>query len=199
MTRKLMTVTMMLLICATVAVAQEKPAEMSAEEMAMMEAFAKAATPGDQHKHLAKMAGEWNVKAKFWMEPGDPMQSEGTASRSMMLDGRVLAESFKGEFMGMPFAGHGMTGYDNVTGLYWSTWNDTMSTGLMKMEGQCTDSGDKCTWIGSNLDPMTGKMMFSKGVSTTQSSDREVFESFVIGPDGKEFKTMELVYTRKKN
>lgn len=164
----------------------------------MMEAFAKAATPGDAHKHLAMQSGEWNVKAKFWMEPGEPMLSEGTSTRTMMLGGRVLGESFEGEFMGMPFVGHGMTGYDNVTGQYWSTWNDTMSTGLMKMDGQCTESGDKCTWLGANIDPMTGRMMYTKGVSTRHSRDRETFESYVIGPDGKEFRMMELVYTRNK-
>ena len=31
--------------------------------------------------------------------------------------------------MGMPFEGIGRTGYDNVTGKYWSTWIDNMSTG----------------------------------------------------------------------
>ena len=39
--------------------------------------------------------------------------------------------------MGMPFTGHGMRGYDNVSGKYWSTWNDSMSTGMMVSEGTC--------------------------------------------------------------
>ena len=29
------------------------------------------------------------------------------------------------------FTGVGRTGYDNVTGRYWSTWTDTMSTGVV--------------------------------------------------------------------
>lgn len=191
-------VLMAFLMCAGAVIAQEEEAAMSAEEMAMMQAFEKAGTPGDQHAQLAKMAGEWKVSAKFWMGPGDPVLSEGTATRTMMLDGRVLAESFEGEFMGMPFVGHAMTGYDNVTGKWWSTWNDSMNTGLMTMEGQCTESGDICTWIGSSIDPMTGKTMYTKMVGRSLGNDREMAESWVIGPDGKETKTMELVYTRKK-
>lgn len=198
MQKKLFVVVLMAtLSCSGAAIAQEEEAAMSAEEMAMMQAYEKAGTPGEQHAQLAKMAGEWKVAGKFWMGPGDPSLSEGTASRRMMLDGRVLAESFTSEFMGMPFTGHGMTGYDNVTGKWWTTWNDSMSTGLLTMEGQCTESGDVCTWIGSNIDP-TGKTMYTKGVSTTHSRDRETFVSYVIGPDGKETRTMELVYTRKK-
>ncbi|MBW3565197.1 MAG: DUF1579 domain-containing protein [Acidobacteria bacterium] len=188
---------MAFLMCAGAAIAQEEEAAMSAEEMAMMQAFEKAGTPGEQHARLAKMAGEWKVAGKFWMEPGDPVVSEGTSSRRMMLDGRVLAESFTSEFMGVPFAGHGMTGYDNVTGKWWTTWNDSMSTGILTMEGQCTESGDVCTWIGSNIDPMTGKTMYTKMVGRSRN-DRETIESWVIGPDGKETRTMELVYTRKK-
>ena len=55
----------------------------------------------------------------------------------MGLDGRVLIEEVTSSMMGMPFTGHGMTGYDNVTGKYWSTWTDSMSTGLMVSEGTC--------------------------------------------------------------
>jgi len=63
------------------------------------------------------------------------MEETGTATRSMTLDGRVLVEDVSSSMMGSPFTGHGMMGYDNVTGKYWSTWNDSMSTGLMVSEG----------------------------------------------------------------
>ena len=43
--------------------------------------------------------------------------------------------------MGIPYRGHGMTGFDNVTDKYWSTWNDSMSTGIMVTEGTCDAQG----------------------------------------------------------
>jgi hypothetical protein len=51
----------------------------------------------------------------------------GTATREMALDGRVLMEELTSSMMG----------YDNVTGKYWSTWTDSMFTGLMVSEGTC--------------------------------------------------------------
>ena len=72
----------------------------------------------------------------------------------MALDGRVMVEDMQSQMHGQPFTGHGMSGYDNVTGKYWSTWNDSMSTGLMVSEGTCDDQG-ACTFNGSWNDPVT--------------------------------------------
>ena len=65
------------------------------------------------------------------------MEDSGTATRSMALDGRVLVEDVDCTMMGAPMTGHGMTGYDNVSGKYWSTWTDSMSTGIMVSQGIC--------------------------------------------------------------
>ena len=48
----------------------EKP--MSAEQKAMMEAWAKIATPGAAHKSLAGMVGTWDAEVTSWMDPGQP-------------------------------------------------------------------------------------------------------------------------------
>lgn len=57
-----------------------------------------------------------------------PTVEKGTATRKMILDGRVMAEETKSQMHGQPFTGHGMHGYDNVTGKTWGTWSDSMST-----------------------------------------------------------------------
>ena len=134
------------------AVAQQtqKPPEMTPEQKAEMEAYMKAGTPGAPHKVLASTAGSYDLKIKHWQQPGAPaMEETGTATRAVALDGRVLVEEFKSSMMGMPYTGHGMTGFDNVTGKYWSTWSDSMSTGLMVSEGTCDDQGKACTFTGT--------------------------------------------------
>ena len=116
---------------------QEQP-RLTPEQQAEMEAYLDAGTPGEPHKTLASTAGTYAVKTKSWHEPGGTaVEESGTATRTMALDGRVLVEQFQGTMMGSPFTGHGMTGYDNVAGKYWSTWNDNMSTGLMVSGGTC--------------------------------------------------------------
>ena len=58
---------------------QDKPAGAPAMGAAEMEAMMKAATPGDQHKMLARMVGDWTFTQKFWMAPGQPPgESSGT-------------------------------------------------------------------------------------------------------------------------
>ncbi len=178
--------------------AQGEP-QMSAEQQKMMEVWMAAMTPGPQHQRLAEAAGAWTFAGKFWMDPAAPPQeTAGTAQREMVLGGRVLHETVSSEMWGMPFQGVGTTGYDNVTKKWWSTWNDNMSTGLMTSWGTCDETMKRCEFEGSYPDAMSGTMKRTRMVSTAVSADQEKFESFEAGPDGKEMKTMELVYTRKK-
>jgi hypothetical protein len=186
-------------LAAATATAQEAQKQPSAEEKAMMEAWAKAATPGPQHKWLAGKVGKWDFAGKFWTDPSQPpTPSNGTAERTLMLGGRVVGEKVASpEMMGQPFEGYGLTGYDNVTQEYWGTWSDTMGTGLMVSKGKCDDKG-ACTFSAEFVDAMTGKKKTLRMASRDEGPDKEVHEFWEKGPDGKEFKSMELVYTRKK-
>ena len=172
------------------------PPQMTPEQQAEMEAYMKAGTPGEQHKRLAAMAGKYSVKMKTWHEPGGPATEEsGTATRSMALDGRVLVEQFSGTMMGSPFNGHAMTGYDNVVGKYWSTWNDSMSTGIMMSTGTC-DAKDTCTFTGTWNDAIKKAPVKTRMTSRWTDASTEVFEMY--GPDkqGREMKMMEITYKR---
>jgi hypothetical protein len=171
--------------------------EMTPEQKAEMEAYQKAGTPGAPHQTMAATAGTYDAKVKSWHEPGKPpMEETGTATRSMGLDGRVLVEEFKGSMMGMPFTGHGMQGYDNVSGKYWSTWMDSMSTGLMVSEGTC-DAKQTCTFKGSWNDPVKKAPVAARMTSRWTSPTIQVFEMYGPGRDGKEMKMMEITYTKK--
>jgi hypothetical protein len=176
---------------------QKKP-EMTPEQKAEMEAYMKAGTPGAPHKMLASAAGNYDLKIKSWHEPGGPaMEEPGTATRSMALDGRVLVEQVKSSMMGMPYTGHGMMGFDNVTGKYWSTWNDSMSTGIMVTEGTCDAQGTTCTFTGSWNDPIKKAPVKARMTTRWTSPTTEIFELYGPGKDGKEFKMMEITYTKK--
>ena len=87
--------TIVALLLATSALAQEgsAPPEMTPEQMAEMEAYMKAGTPGAPHETMASTVGSYDLKITSWHEPGGPPTEEtGTATRQMTLDGRVLVE-----------------------------------------------------------------------------------------------------------
>jgi hypothetical protein len=173
------------------------PPAMTAEQKAAMEAMARAGTPGDAHAQLAKMSGSYDLQIKSWEKPGgEAMVESGTATRNMALGGRVQVEMVKSKMMGQPFEGHGMHGYDNVTGKHWATWNDSMSTGVMVSEGDCDDKGT-CTLIGSWNDPITKARTTSRMTARWTDASTQVFEMHVPGPDGKEFKMMEITYKKR--
>jgi hypothetical protein len=172
------------------------PPAMSPEEQAMAAAWEKAARPGEQHAWLAAMAGKWQFEGSFWSVPGgEPTRSVGTAERTAILGGRVMREVVSSTFYGQPFEGLGHTGYDNVTGKYWSTWFDNMSTSLMSSVGTCQQGS--CEFEGTNTDPLTGQAAPAR-MTSTHEADREVHAMYGPGPDGKQFKMMELTYTRQK-
>ena len=178
--------------------AQEKKApEMTPEQQAMMAAYQKAGTPGPQHKMIAAGGGTYDLKIKNWHEPGGPPTEEtGTATRKMILDGRVGVEDMSSTMMGMPFTGHGMRGYDNVTGKYWQLWMDSMSTGVMVSEGTCDEKGT-CTFTGSWNDAVTKAPVNARMVVRRTSPTTELFEMYAPDPTGKEMKMMEITYTKK--
>jgi hypothetical protein len=175
----------------------EQP-KMTPEQQAEMEAYMKAGTPGAPHKAMASMVGTYDAKVKSWHEPGGPAVEEtATATRTMALDGRIMIEEFNGTMMGTPFVGRSMMGYDNVTGKYWSTWNDSMSTGLMVSEGTCDAQGKNCTFKGSWNDPVKKTPITARMTSRWPNPTTEIFEMYAPGKDGKEMKMMEITYTKK--
>ncbi len=201
MTRKMvgtvLTATVMLL--ATLALAQEgdEHPQMTPEQMAEMEAYMKAGTPGAPHEALASTTGSYDLEIKSWQEPGGPaMEETGTATRTMGLDGRVLMEDVTASMMGMPFTGHGMMGYDNVSGKYWSTWTDSLSTGVMVSEGTC-DAEEACSFTGSWNDPIKKGPVTMRMTTRWTSPTTQIFEMHGPGKDGKEMKMMEMTYTKK--
>lgn len=191
-----------LLAIATAAPAQEgQQKEMSPEEKAMMEAWTKAMTPGAEHQLLASKVGNWTATVSSWMAPGAPPEvGQATAVRKMALGGRVLVEEWSGNMMGMPFEGLGTSGFDNVSKTWWGTWTDNMGTGVMTMTGTCdTDGAKGCTHTGTFMDPMTGKQKTTRSTLTWTSPNDEKMEMFDKGPDGKEFRVMEIVMKRAAN
>ena len=173
---------------------------MSAEQKAAMAAWTKAMTPGKEHQEMASRIGTWQGKVSMWEAPGAaPQISPGKSERTMGLGGRVMIDHWTGSMMGMPFEGLGVTGYDNASGKWWSTWSDNFSTGVMTGNGTCdTDHKKGCSFVSSSVDPMTGKAKTTRSTVSWPTADDEVMEMFDTAPGGKEWKSMEIVLRRAK-
>ncbi|MEC5172832.1 MULTISPECIES: DUF1579 domain-containing protein [Chryseobacterium] len=159
------------------------------------------ATPGEMQKMLAKSDGNWVGETKMWMENGSqPMMSKSEATNKMVFDGRYQMSTHKGDMMGMPFEGISIVGYDNSKKKFVSSWIDNMGTGIMNMEGIWNASTKSIEFKGKMTDPSRpGKDCNVREIYTFVDDNTQKMEMY--GPDaktGKEFKTMEINYTRKK-
>lgn len=182
--------------CATAAADKDKK-EAGEMDPAMMEAWMKSMTPGAPHKHMEYFAGDWAASNTMWMG-GQETKSTGTMHAESSMGGRYLVSSHKGMINGMPFEGMGIDGYDNVNGELYSLWFDNMGTGYMLSKGTSSEDMKKCTYIGSTKDPMTGKMVSHKMVTTITGPDTYKFEMWMTPAGAKEDKMMEINYTRVK-
>jgi len=161
-----------------------------------MEAMMKAMTPGEEHKHLAMMAGDWTFTNHFWMAPGQPpTESTGTMHGEMTLGGRYLQTTWTGNMMGQPFEGHGTDAFNNVSKKYESTWVDNMGTGIMYGTGTC--EGTTCKSSSEAWDPMSGKKITMRSQVTWSGDSSFKMEMWGPGPDGKDMKMMEIVAKKK--
>lgn len=192
-----------LLILGTISVIADEPAATqqspTPEEIAaMMALYEKAATPGEHHQFLERLAGTFEVKGKMWPAPGqEPSESSGRVEGRMIFEGRYLDQTFAGEFMGMPFQGKSLTAFDNVSEEYVGTWIDTMGTGIMIARGSVDDSGNVLEMKAEWNDPMIGPAVYDERL-TIIDDDHHVMEMWGPAPDGTRFKMMELHYTRAK-
>lgn len=182
--------------------AQEKKPEANAMGMTQeqMEAMMKLASPGEIHRQIAKMAGDWTFINKMYVTPGQPpVESRGTMQAEAILGGRYVQSHWKGEFMGQPFEGQGTDGYDNIAKQYVSSWVDNMGTGILYSAGTCEDGGKRCTVVGDTSDPMTGGKTTMKSVLIWIDDNSFKNEMYAKDPaSGQEMKMMELTATRKK-
>ena len=202
MTKRFLGILFTGLAAATLAAAPDKPkavAKPAPDEKAQMEAMIKASTPGENHKKLEAFVGTFDAKVTMWEKPGAaPQESTGTSEAKTILGGRYVQEDFQGTFMGQPFSGMGLTGYDNVQKKFVSTWADTMSTGIMTSTGKADPSGNVMEMTASMADPLSGKMMAIRQKMTIADNDHHKFEMWGPAPDGKPFKMMEINYIRRK-
>lgn len=185
------------MLAASVAMAKGKKAEKPMDPQAMMEVYTKLAAPGEQHKQLASLAGSWTTKTKEWMEPNKPpVESTGTAEMKMLLDGRFLQQELTGQMMGQAFSGIEITAYDNLLKRYVTSWMSTMGTGIFMMEGTASTDGKTITLKGQHAEP-GGGFMKHRAIWKIVDSNTQTFDMYGTHPGGKEWKVMEMTYTRK--
>ncbi len=166
----------------------------------MMQKWQEYSTPGEGHKALEPLVGNWDYVVTWWETPAsDPQKSSGTSEHKWILGGRFVEETVRGTMMGQVFEGLGLIGYDNAKDTYNEIWMDNMGTGIMSGTGTYDSTGKKIVFTGTLSCPMEDqKEKPYRSVITMASPNQYTYEMYTTGPDNKEFRTMEIVLTKKQ-
>jgi Protein of unknown function (DUF1579) len=186
-------------LCATSEEPPKAAAGTAVADDAMMQEMMKLAAPGEHHKRLQTLAGNWTTHSKAWLAPNQPpIENDGVMEASLILGGRYLVSHHTGSFMGMPFEGQAIAGYDNVSKKYVENWVDNMGTGILNLSGTCDEGCKVLTETGEMVDPATGTKGQYKAVTTFVDANNFRYEAFYVDASGHSAKVMEMRATRKK-
>jgi hypothetical protein len=173
-----------LLFSAPLCLAQEKEAADAA--MAMPK-------PGPEHGHLKTAEGTWDATIEMAGQPA----VKGTSVMKVGMNGFWLVDHFTCDWNGMPFEGHGGTGYDPIKKKYVSTWIDNASPSLTVTEGTFNPQTKTLSMTGDGYNDK-GEKVKVRTETIHKDANSVVFEMFQKGADGKEAKVMTITYVRSK-
>jgi hypothetical protein len=189
------------LLAAPGAAAAQDPAEREAMIREMQERARVATTPGKYHEALDYYIGEWDVELAMVMPGAPPQRSPGRATYEWLIEGRwVMQRVEAAEFMGVPYYGATIIGYDNFARNHVAASVSNVDTALNVVRGVVVDPNDRVTALYGTLDEYTTGELAKPYKVVTRVVDRnhhtiEVWD-LGIGPDGA--KVLQFDYTRRR-
>src|SRR5262245_38659611 len=145
--------------------------------------FLKAAAPGEPHKKLQTLVGNWDLLIKMPAGPdGKAAEVKGTIAYKSILGGRFVQEEAKTELFGQPFEWVGMYGYDNYKKKFIAVWADNFNTIIEQGEGDSDNSMKAVTLVGETIRPGGAKEKF-QWVLTLPVDGKLTIEMFNVNKD----------------
>ena len=166
----------------------------------MMERMTELATPGAEHARLDALVGTFHADLTMWNAPGlEPETMTGTMVNSWIMGGRFVQSDYSSEWMGQPFYGMGLFGYDKLQGAYMGTWCDTFSTWLAPLGvGQLSEDGNRIVTHKDMVDPMSGLLNHVREVLTFVNDDHHRHEMYTSSEEQDEYLMMRIEYKRTR-
>ncbi|HEV8069591.1 MAG TPA: DUF1579 family protein [Planctomycetaceae bacterium] len=172
-----------------------KPAPSSAKREAKAAPSASTSTP--EIDVLKKWVGNWEATIESTARDGKAVTNAAKATAKLS-GGRWLVTDFDGTFMGAPFIGHEVIGYDPVAKKYVLNWVDSMATSFATGEGLYNSQTKTLTLTVTGRDDSTGKMTTWRQVDIWKDADHHDWSLRTISAkEAKEQVQMTIRYHRQ--
>jgi hypothetical protein len=147
--------------------------------------------PTKEHGYFKQFEGTWEGELKF----GDAPPAKFTVT-ARVVGGFWLISEHEGNFGGMAFKGHEVSGYDPMKKKVVATWVDNMAPSMSTMEGDWSADGKKLTTVMTGMN-QAGKIAKWTSVVEFKDKDTYVFK-MTPAPDNDDKMEMSATYKRKK-
>jgi hypothetical protein len=152
--------------------------------------------PTEAHKRMLKGVGTWKgtMTASY---PGMPPMSSEVTETVEALGAFHTVTDFHAEFMGVPYHGHGIMGFDEAKGEAFGTWTDNMSPHTSFMRGTVKMDGDTTiTEMHYEAPTPMGEMVPHRNLGVHTGDTYKM--TFYMGEGDAEVQTMTLDLKREK-
>jgi hypothetical protein len=125
---------------------------------ASLPSSARLALPGDKHRWLDPLVGQWKVEMKVWPAAGAApiVSSDLRARREWVLGGRYLREELSGNFAGNPSSRIALLGFNNLEERFELTTLDTFEPGQMTYASVGAGQAQRLTLVGVSTEAGMG-------------------------------------------
>lgn len=171
--------------------------------------------PGEHRKSLSVLIGNWTTTWKIWQKPeSEPDVSNGTTRFTWGRNGKYVQGNFAGMLKGrspgkpgpphdIPYRGVFTLEYDSSALQYTSTWTNSLEPSKVSSRGIAranAASRISSMELRGTCECQTGGVEVAfRSVIDISNPDRIVEEGFTFDTQGKEYKAMEVIYTRIKS
>lgn len=157
-------------------------------------------TPGPMHQLLASLNGEWEGDVTFWPVPGaPPVKGKSSVVNKMLYDGLFQEGTHTGTGMEKPYETKLIWGYDNIKKKFFILAIDNMGSGFGQLEGSYDTASKVFNLVLRKMDPATGEENVFREVRKIVNTDRQEMKMYATDKKtGKEYQSLEIIYTRKK-
>jgi hypothetical protein len=151
------------------------------------------------HHMLMGSIGHWQLEVKVWASPQakEPGSSLYECETRPLGDGKFAVSEIRGMSNNMPYEARCVMGFNSVTQKFERVWFDNLSPGVLLLEGTYDEGAHKITYTGKVTDPRTHESIPIRQVLNLSDPGRQVLEVFTQMKEGKEYKSMELIYNRR--
>ncbi len=145
------------------------------------------------HAALLQDVGAWDAIVESTCS-GETTKDKGRERIQAICDGRWTWSEFRSEYMGKPFVGHGLVGWDANQKKYASLWIDSMSATCAVTSGTFDEKTKTYSFTGTCTGP-DGKPMKIEQTLSCKDEDSRVLRMKFDGPEMKS--TMKITYARR--